>query len=173
MTKAEKYWRIAKDLHFRFPQVIGALRDMIFQKKLSPELMIDYLDLWSRYIEKRLNDEEAEFGSNNIVIYVNILLLELERNGAFTRDEWVVCLSNMLEIYVDLADGDSGNAAIPPERQISEHASVPPAVSLPPPGQVEMIDGRWLSSQEIAFQKWASERFDEEAWLRKLKLRWS
>lgn len=36
----------------------------------------------------------------------------------------------------------------------------------------ETIDGRDLSENEIAFQEWVSERFDEENWLKKTKLIW-
>jgi len=36
----------------------------------------------------------------------------------------------------------------------------------------EVIDGRSLSSNEIAFQEWVNKRFDEDVWLRKFGLIW-
>ena len=39
-----------------------------------------------------------------------------------------------------------------------------------PPGQ--FVDGEKLSESEIAFQEQLADRFDEEEWLRKARLRW-
>ncbi len=36
----------------------------------------------------------------------------------------------------------------------------------------EVVDGRELTPLEIAFERWASEKFDEKKWLRKAGLIW-
>jgi len=36
----------------------------------------------------------------------------------------------------------------------------------------ELIDGKKLSDRQIAFEKWASDRFDEKGWLKKSGIIW-
>lgn len=164
MTKAEKYWRIAKDLHLQFPRIIGALRDMIFQNKLSPELMIDYLASWSDALERQLSNLEFadHLNANETVVYVSTLAAMLVREEAFTADDWRECLSAMIQSYARLAADDS----------TGEGQALTLIRLLPVFNRKEQSDGRRLSPQETAFQEWVSEHFDEAGWLRKLKLRW-
>jgi len=45
-------------------------------------------------------------------------------------------------------------------------------VTTAPERRLEKIDGRTLSKNEIAFQEWANQRFDEKEWLKGHSILW-
>lgn len=57
-------------------------------------------------------------------------------------------------------------------RAMAAHKEQNAASAEPAPAQREQIDGRELSSAEIAFEEWSRKKFSQNTWLRDVGLIW-
>jgi len=95
----------------------------------------------------------------------------LIKNGSLTKDS-ILLFSTGERIMNDLF----GDIKLPVKKYQPNLSIVEPRS--PQIGKIntddtrEHIDGRELSENEISFQEWVSDQFNEDEWLKRLGLRW-
>lgn len=94
------------------------------------------------------------------------------------KDRKVIDSSTLLGLALKISDllEISGNAYAQEKKDYSEvrpkSKPVNELLSAPDEEEKAIVDGKKLTASEIAFEKWAMEKFNEKKWLRKAGIIW-